>query len=88
MSTSIPENTLSLIKEALFRGQRIEAIKLYREATDVGLAEAKTAVEKMEAELRASSPEKFNASTTKKGCLGVLVAMFVVAVAAILWLVR
>ncbi len=76
---------MTLIKEALFRGQKIEAIKLYREAIDVGLTEAKTAVEKMEADLRASSPEKFTAPTTKTGCLGVLAAVFVVTVAAILW---
>ena len=85
MSRSIPENTLTLIKDALFRGQKIEAIKLYREATNVGLAEAKTEVEKMEADLRASSPEKFTAPATKTGCFGVLVAVFVVTVAAIAW---
>jgi ribosomal protein L7/L12 len=36
------------IQEALRRGNKIEAIKIYRELTGVGLAEAKEAVEKME----------------------------------------
>ncbi len=88
MSMPVSESTLTLIKEALFSGQKINAIKIYRETTDAGLAEAKTAVEKMEAELRASFPEKFTTPTAKKGCFGVLVAMLVVAVAAIWWVAR
>lgn len=37
------------IKSLLQRGNKIEAIKIYREATGVGLAEAKAAVEAIEA---------------------------------------
>lgn len=36
------------IQEALRRGNKIEAIKIYRELTGVGLAEAKQAVEQAE----------------------------------------
>ncbi len=36
------------IQEALRRGNKIEAIKLYRELTGVGLAEAKDAIDKAE----------------------------------------
>jgi ribosomal protein L7/L12 len=36
------------IQEALRRGNKIEAIKIYRELTGVGLAEAKQAVENLE----------------------------------------
>lgn len=36
------------IQEALRRGNKIEAIKLYRELTGVGLAEAKQAIEQAE----------------------------------------
>ena len=77
------------IREALFRGQKIEAIKLYREGTGVGLAEAKTAVEKLEADLRAASPEKFTAAapTPAKGCLGVVVMACVVVGAVVSWVV-
>lgn len=35
------------VQELVRRGQLIQAIKLYREKTGVGLAEAKTAVERM-----------------------------------------
>lgn len=36
------------IQEALRRGNKIEAIKLYRELTGVGLAEAKSAIDRAE----------------------------------------
>jgi ribosomal protein L7/L12 len=40
------------IQDALRRGNKIEAIKIYRELTGVGLAEAKDAVEKAERFIR------------------------------------
>jgi ribosomal protein L7/L12 len=46
VSTSSPQ-----IQEALRRGDKIEAIKIYRELTGVGLAEAKRAIDGMEARL-------------------------------------
>ncbi|HSB00229.1 MAG TPA: ribosomal protein L7/L12 [Anaerolineales bacterium] len=39
------------IQEALRRGNKIEAIKIYRELTGVGLAEAKLAVDALESRL-------------------------------------
>jgi ribosomal protein L7/L12 len=39
---------LSEVREALLRGNKIEAIKLYRLQTGVGLKEAKDAVDEME----------------------------------------
>lgn len=39
------------IQEALRRGNKIEAIKIYRELTGVGLAEAKQAIERFEPRL-------------------------------------
>lgn len=39
------------IQEALRRGNKIEAIKIYRELTGVGLAEAKQAIDGMESRL-------------------------------------
>ena len=40
------------IQEALRRGNKIEAIKIYRELTGVGLAEAKQAIERLESRSR------------------------------------
>jgi ribosomal protein L7/L12 len=39
------------LQEALRRGNKIEAIKIYRELTGVGLAEAKHAIDELEARL-------------------------------------
>ena len=74
MDAPISEDKLASIKEALFQGKKILAIKLYREATGTGLAEAKDAVDKMEQELKRFSPEKF-AAPSRTGCFGVLVAV-------------
>jgi ribosomal protein L7/L12 len=48
-----PFNALSAeVQDALQRGQKIEAIKLYRQATGVGLKEAKDAVEAAERDMK------------------------------------
>ncbi|MHA3771613.1 hypothetical protein ACXR0O_08760 [Verrucomicrobiota bacterium sgz303538] len=72
MSTPTPEDHANAIKEALFAGNKIQAIKLYRAQVNVGLAEAKNAVEKIEADLRASSPERFTSVPQGKGCFAVI----------------
>jgi len=48
MSSMLTDEQLAPIKAALHRKQKIEAIKIYRELTHVGLAEAKYAVEQIE----------------------------------------
>jgi hypothetical protein len=85
MDTPIPEDKLEPIKQALFQGRKIQAIKRYRKRTETGLKEAKKAVEKLEIELRAASPEKFTAPTGGKGCLGVMVALGAVVLLIVLW---
>ena len=85
MDTPVPEETLEPIKQALFQGRKIQAIKLYRKCAETGLKEAKEAVDKLEAELRAASPEKFTAPTGGKGCLGVMVTLGAVVVLIVLW---
>ncbi len=86
MNTPLPEERLAPIRQALFRGKKIEAIKLYREAALTDLLEAKTEIEKLEAALRAASPEKFLAPP-RKGCLGVVMLAGVISAAFIWWLV-
>lgn len=78
MNNPTPEDHADRIKAALFSGQKILAIKLYREQTGVGLAEAKDAVEKLEADLRGSSPERFSAKPAGAGCMSLLLAGVVV----------
>ena len=59
MSKPISEGDLKEIREEIFAGRKITAIKLYRQFTGDGLKEAKDAVEEMERKLRAESPKKF-----------------------------
>lgn len=63
------------IRSLLLQGQKIEAIKIYREATGLGLKESKDAVEIVESELRSSAqlPPK-----TKSGCLAMLTLLLLV----------
>lgn len=61
------------IEVALFGGNKIGAIKLYREATGRDLATAKKEIEVMMERLREVNPERFSAVRGgKNGCLGLL----------------
>src|SRR5690606_16030603 len=55
------------IKDQIFAGNQVGAVKAYRKAMGVDLTEAKAAVEEMTAELRESEPESFRAAKSK-GC--------------------
>lgn len=70
------------IADAIAAGRKIEAIKLYREATGCDLKDAKDFIEKLTAELQKADPEKFPRNPAGKGCLVVLF-LFVVLVAAV-----
>jgi hypothetical protein len=59
MDVPIPEEALAQVRDAIFRGQRIEAIRVYRGCTGAGLAEAEAAVGRLEAELRVAEPDRF-----------------------------
>jgi hypothetical protein len=86
LSAQIPEEKLTGIKEALFQGQKIQAIKIYRKSTDAGLAEAKEAVEKLEADLRTRFPERFPAKPAGKGRL-LVVLLLAISLLVLLWVV-
>ncbi|MEW6305813.1 MAG: hypothetical protein AB1705_20230 [Verrucomicrobiota bacterium] len=74
----LPDETLRgpdpAIEELLYRGQKITAIKAHREKYRSGLADAKNAVEVLEAELRAKHPERFS-HAPKSGCAGVFLLL-------------
>lgn len=65
-----------LLRDLLAAGKKIEAIKVYREATGLGLAECKAAVEALE---RATSPPPQRpdrpAHSVSSGCFGMLAAV-------------
>jgi hypothetical protein len=47
----LPEPVLAKVVQALREGKKIEAVKLYRDATRLGLKESKDAVEAMQAKM-------------------------------------
>lgn len=68
---------LDALSEFIFCGQNIQAIKLYRDLTGVGLKEAKDEIEAMEALLRFDSPRKFIAQPNNAGCFGAATLFFI-----------
>ena len=73
----ISEELKQRLSKPIFAGRKIEAIKIYREQMNVGLKDAKEAVEALSQELRLEFPEQFNASE-KSGCGSA--AVFLIAV--------
>ena len=69
---SMTEERAAKITEALFNGEKIVAVKLYREARGGGLKESKEAMDALEDALREECPEKFRFAK-KRGCLGLVV---------------
>jgi len=62
MSNDIPDKIKNEITEVIFSGRKIQAIKLYQNATGANLAEAKSFIELLTKELHEKAPEKFTAS--------------------------
>jgi hypothetical protein len=83
MNSPIPEEILEEIKNSLFRGDKIGAIKQYRLHQGTDLRDSKIAVEKIEEELRSSDPGRFT-KPQGKGCASLLLAMCVIV--AVIWL--
>jgi hypothetical protein len=82
MNMPIPDDKIAALEQALFRGNKIEAIKIHRECTGLGLKESKDAVDALEVELRTRVPEKFTAPPRGKGCLGAAAFLAVIFAAA------
>ncbi|HAV63395.1 MAG TPA: hypothetical protein DCY13_13645 [Verrucomicrobiales bacterium] len=77
-------NRSSAVREALFKGHKIDAIKRYREITGLGLRDAKLAVDKLEADLRKTDGERFARSGMSRGCFSVILCSALLAVVATL----
>jgi hypothetical protein len=66
MNSSLREPDLQHIGQAILSGNKVEAIRRYRDLRPAGLAEAKRAVEEIEASMRAATPEAFAAGDARK----------------------
>jgi hypothetical protein len=70
--TEIPNETMELIRSHLLRGEKLQACKVYKEATGSSLLEAKNQIELLTEELRRSHPDQMN-DRSPVGCLSVLI---------------
>lgn len=84
MSTSVPEATLAQIRAELEEGRLIDAIKLYRAATNLGLKDSRDDILAMWERLAADEPERyFRFHQRPKGRAWTLLA----AVAVFSWII-
>jgi len=79
----LTEQQRQAIYAEIFGGRKIEAIKLYREATGCQLIEAKQAVEKVEKDLRQREPGRFAKRAGKSGCMSGVAVVAVLGSAAL-----
>ena len=79
----LTEQQRQAINAAILGSRKIEAIKLYRKATDTGLKEAKDAVEEIEKDLRQREPNKFAKPAGKSGCMSVVAVVALLISAAL-----
>jgi ribosomal protein L7/L12 len=86
MPTPLSDDALKSLTKALMQGRKIEAIKLYREFSGLGLKESKDAAEELESSLREKFPEKFANVPKRKGCLGAATGMVLLAAIVIVLL--
>lgn len=59
MADELNPQQLTAVSNAIYSGNKVEAIKIYRSATGKDLKDSKDAVEKLAAELAAQDPARF-----------------------------
>mgnify|MGYP001602022755 CR=1 FL=1 len=69
MTNELTPEQLTTLGNALYAGNKIEAIKLYRTVTGKDLKDSKDAVEKLAAELEAKNPAMFARRRSHGGSL-------------------
>ncbi len=85
MTTEISDDDRQRIIDALNAGRKIDAIKIYRQATSKDLAAAKTFIDELELHLRGESSEGLSAPA-RRGCgtaVALIVSMFIIVGGAV-----
>jgi hypothetical protein len=88
MTDELTPERLAAISNALYVGNKIEAIKLYRTATGKDLKDSKDAVEKLAMELEAKNPLMFAKQRRQGGSLATLVFWGAIVAVIIYFAVR
>src|SRR4030066_220914 len=73
MADELTAEQLTAISNAIYSGNKVEAIKLYRTATGKDLKDSKDAVEKLAVELEARNPAMFAKQRRQSGSMATLV---------------
>ncbi len=68
MSKELTAEKMTELSEALEAGRKIDAIKVYREATGLGLKDSKHAVEALHSDLHEKFPDKYPEPSKSAGC--------------------
>jgi ribosomal protein L7/L12 len=79
---------MEAIGSALASGRKIEAIKIYRDATGLGLKEAKEFIDALIPKLREQDPEKYTKLSQGSGCASVILLCMGVTTASIVWIIK
>ena len=89
MSEQATPEQINEIGAALAAGRKIDAIKLYREASGADLKEAKDFVEALDAGLRAEDPERFaSVAANNKGCGTTAVLLVACVMSGLVWCIH
>lgn len=84
--TFVATPDLEEIRKLIYAGQKLEAIKRYREARATSLYDAKQFIEQLTDDLKQKSPEKFSIRSTT-GCAGVLALVSITLATAVTGLI-
>jgi len=85
MSEEVPEQVVEEITEAIFRGRKIDAIKVYRAQMGVDLKTAKEFVDALSERLREEAPERFQPGAAGCGGKAAVLLVMIAAVAYTTW---
>ena len=93
MDERLSQQSIEAIEQAIADGSKIEAIKIYREASGQGLKESKEFIEDLIPKLKEHDPEKYSkvshsAVSPSKGCASVFIACLLLMVFAMIWTLR
>jgi ribosomal protein L7/L12 len=88
MTNELAPEQLTHVSNALYAGNKIEAIKLYRTATGKDLKDSKDAVEKLAAELEAGNPAMFAKQRRQSSSMATLVFWGALAAAVAYLVIR
>lgn len=88
MEEQLSQEQIEQIGNALVSGRKIEAIKIYREATGEGLKDAKEFIDALIPKLIEQDPEKYAKLSAKgAGCTSVILLCIGLTTAAFVWLI-